>query len=155
MNYDFEKFKNTTSGRCAAQLLARSPVECIRAIDLAWLYHAVYEAVNEALPGMDEGCKYTVAMLFYPEIWSGWKGNAAGRVAGICLSYLVRIEAVPLELHTTPRQKGIRKYTLRPLATRVSGATQCVAPQSLVPGHFEFHLPLSAPAANSITQQGE
>lgn len=103
-NY-FEKFSGTSAGRCASSLLVTHRIKPKH------IFSTVLFKINQALPHLVVGGKYTTEMLSSPEVWAKWT-TAERRVAGMCLAYLVRSESVGLVLHLTRKGKGKKRYCL-------------------------------------------
>ncbi len=109
---NFEQFERSSAGRRAKTLLANSQLERIRMLTLEKLYATVLEEVSAALPGLIECGRFTTAMLCGPIRWAGWKGNAGGFSAGICMSHMQRAKVVTLVVYKTKSGRGARQYML-------------------------------------------
>lgn len=100
-----EEFTKTPAGRRAATLLATHTNTTAQLLD------AVFFETDFALPYLVEGAKYTTEQLCGPDTWSPLR-IAEKRVAGMILSYLVKVGAIPLVLHLTPSGNGMKGYRL-------------------------------------------
>ena len=103
----FDSFTTTSAGRRSATLAERHNTM------LQALYVEVKAKATESEPHMIDGDKYTLAQMYGQEGWAG-RGLGLRIAAGMCLSYLVRVKAVPLIAHTTRSGKGKRHYLKRP-----------------------------------------
>jgi hypothetical protein len=74
---------------------------------------AVYVAVMESIDGLVSGGKYTTEDLCGPEVWWAWSTDGLHRAMGICLSFLVAAELVPL-ICTSPAHIPNKRYSLKP-----------------------------------------
>jgi hypothetical protein len=116
-----EKFEDSTAGRRCSSLL-----ECGN-YRLRKMFDDVYAAINDALPGMDEGVNYTASQLCGADFWSGLHRNDRS-AAGICLAFMVKHSMVPLTMHRTRSGKGKKKYHLTPKRTPIARSV-AVAPR--------------------------
>jgi hypothetical protein len=98
-------FLATPQGRRAVPMLQK------RGLPVEAFVEAIRHEVIEALPGLIAHGRYTTKDLCGHDLWSRLHGQAAPRCAGMCLSYLVEIGAVPLVLATNPKSSP-RKYSL-------------------------------------------
>jgi hypothetical protein len=117
----FERFEDSPAGRRCASLLECGNYSSRKMLD------AVYAAINDALPGMDEGVNYTASQLCGADFWSGLYRNDRS-AAGICLAFMVKHSMVPLTMHRTRSGKGKKKYHLTPKRTPIARSV-AVAPR--------------------------
>jgi len=68
--------------------------------------------VLRALEGVGPNERCTAKLLCGPELWASYGANSVKQCAGMCLSYLVLIRALPLRVHVTPKGKGTKRYFL-------------------------------------------
>lgn len=101
----YASFLDSAGGHRATTLLANSKIS-VKAI-----FDDVLLIVRSAIPCMTDKGKYTTEQLCDPDYWQYWN-VAQGRVAGMCLAFLVRRKAIGLELHRTPSGKGKKRYRL-------------------------------------------
>jgi hypothetical protein len=104
-NWLFARFARTGSGRRADTLLREHP----------WTPKEIFDEVQSTttvvLPLLDSNAAYSCKMLFGSDSWSQWL-TAEGRVAGMCLAFLVRTGAIELVPHMTRSGKWSGKYCL-------------------------------------------
>jgi hypothetical protein len=74
---------------------------------------AVYVTVMESIDGLVTGKKYTTEDLCGPEVWEALPTDGLHRAMGICLSFLVAAELVPL-VCSSPAHRRNKRYTLKP-----------------------------------------
>lgn len=103
--HGYESFANTHSGRRAESLL-RS-----HATKLKHIYETVLLNVSPALPFLDIGRRHTAKEFFDDKLWLSWS-FAERRVAGMCLTFMVKHQIIPLSMHKTKSGKGSKKYYL-------------------------------------------
>ena len=73
---------------------------------------AAVQAFNEAIGGMEQGVKYRAEHLFLGADWAHMsKGNV--RKVGMCLSYLVASDLIPLQYANLPGNTN-KSYMLKP-----------------------------------------
>jgi len=75
--------------------------------------NAVYAAVMESVGGMIPGAKYSTEELCGDEVWWAWPSVGQRRAMGICLSFLVAQELVPL-ICSSPAHVSNKRYSLKP-----------------------------------------
>ncbi len=73
---------------------------------------AVYVSVMESLDGMVPGVEYTAEDLCGKIVWSQWPTKGQHRAMGICLSFLVAEQLVPL-VRTSPAHRRNKRYSLK------------------------------------------
>ncbi len=76
------------------------------------LIAAVYVSVMESVDGMVPGVQYTTQDLCGELLWSHWPSKGQHRAMGICLSFLVAEQLVPL-VRTSPAHKRNKRYSLK------------------------------------------
>lgn len=101
----FSDFLASPQGHRAVPMLQK------RGLPVEAFVEAIRHEVIEVLPGLIAHGRYTAKDLCGPDLWSRLHGQAAPRCAGMCLSYLVEIGAVPLVLASDPKDSP-RKYSL-------------------------------------------
>jgi hypothetical protein len=74
---------------------------------------SIYAAVMGSIDGLVPGGKYTAEDLCGPEIWEAWPTDGLHRAMGICLSFLVAAELVPL-VCLSPAHRRNKRYSLKP-----------------------------------------
>ena len=104
---DFSDFASTSAGRRAATLLSD------RKVKPAQIFATVLAEVTKRLPFLEDGSKYTTEMLCGPDIWANWY-TVEGRVAGMCVAYIVKKRMVELFRHYTPSGSGKAYYRTTP-----------------------------------------
>ena len=103
----YEGFAASYGGRRAAGLLRAHEVRPQN------IFPAVLRQAAGALPTLVPGRKYSTEMVCGPRVWASWsKSDAEKRVAGKCLSYMVKTGMVILDPHVTRSGKGKRYYVL-------------------------------------------
>jgi len=76
------------------------------------LIAAVYISVMESVGGMVPGVQYTTEDLCGKIVWNQWPTKGQHRAMGICLSFLVAEQLVPL-VRTSPAHKRNKRYSLK------------------------------------------
>lgn len=72
----------------------------------------VVNALDQAIGGMEPGVEYKTEDLIEPSLWAGL-GDAISRSLGICLSYLVANDLIPLVYANRPGSTN-KLYMLKP-----------------------------------------
>lgn len=103
----FERFAATSSGRRAATLLADHKVKPHH------IFNTVLAEVTHAVPYLQQEWRVTTEILCGQDIWANWS-DAERRVAGMCLTFMVKGRMVVLFRHITPSGKGKAKYRTTP-----------------------------------------
>ena len=92
LKFALQNFASSDRGRRARALLAPYGIEPEK------LLVAVFNQVSEDLPALVPGFPYSTEQLCGPDLWFRLKSDGPRRSAGMCLSHLVAVRAVPLEL---------------------------------------------------------
>ena len=118
---NFADFAATSAGRRAATLLSDHKVKPLQ------IFNTVLAEVTHAMPYLVEEGRYTTEMLCGAEIWGKWF-TAEGRVAGMCVAFMVKTRTVKLYRHITPSGSGKAKYRITPPPERAGYQDSAPAP---------------------------
>lgn len=81
-------------------------------VDLSVVIMAVYVSAIESVEGLIPGAQYTTEDLCGPIVWSQWPSKGQHRALGICLSFLVAEQLVPL-VRTSPAHRRNKRYSMK------------------------------------------
>jgi hypothetical protein len=81
-----------------------------RKCSTAQFLNEIYQAVDDVLPGLIPGERYTTELLIGPDLWSRYSIGTR-RAAGICLVKLVQNRCLPLVL-VDRRRRYPRLFTM-------------------------------------------
>lgn len=101
MSIDFHHFKASPSGRRVCLLLTKKNITPEK------FANSVLEAVKFILPALQKKERYSTEELCGPNLWGQWQ-TAEHRCAGMCLTYFIENQMLPLE-----SAKPAGKYPLR------------------------------------------
>ncbi len=102
-----KRFKNYPTYNRFAGLLAPRGIAPERVL------LAVYASVLESVEGLILDATYTAEQLCGDELWVCWPTPGQHRAMGICLSFLVAAELVPL-VCSSPAHISNKRYSLKP-----------------------------------------